>query len=56
MVNYLSLIRASNWDILMVFVNVLGSIDGITIGIDVETYLGSLDGSFDIYNDGNLVG
>ena len=36
--------------------NKLGSVDGITLGLDVGTELSSLDGSFDVYNDGKLEG
>ena len=35
---------------------ILENVDGITICIDVGTYLVSLDGSFDGSNDGNLEG
>ena len=35
--------------------NILGLVDVITLGIKVETKLGSLYGSFDGYNDGKLV-
>ena len=35
---------------------ILGNVDGITLRLDIGTYLGSVDGSFDGYNDGNLEG
>ena len=31
-----------------------GNVDSIVLGIDVGTDLGSLDGSFDVYNDVKL--
>ena len=34
--------------------NILEDVDGITLGLDVGTRLGSLDWLFDCYNDGNL--
>ena len=37
-------------------VTILGNVYGITLGIDVETDLGSLDGSFDRSNDSNIEG
>ena len=33
---------------------ILGNLDGITLGLDIGTYLGFLDGSFGGSNDGNL--
>ena len=33
---------------------ILGNVDGIKLGLDVVTELGSLDGSFDGSNDGKL--
>ena len=33
---------------------VIGNVDVITLGINVETELGSLDGSFDDYKDGKF--
>ena len=36
------------------FETLLVNVDGITLGIDVGTYLGSLDRSFDGYNYGKL--
>ena len=39
-----------------VFVTVLGNVDVITLGFDVGTELGSLDGSFDGPNYGKLEG
>ena len=38
------------------FVTVFGNVDRITLGIDIETELGSLDGSLDGSNDGNFDG
>ena len=35
---------------------ILGNVYGITLGIDIRTKLGFLDGSFDVSNDGNLEG
>ena len=35
---------------------ILGNVDGITLGLDVETYMGSLDGYFDHSNHGKLEG
>ena len=35
---------------------ILVYVDGITLEIDVGTELGSLDGSFDGYNDDNIEG
>ena len=37
-----------------VIVNILVNLDGITLGVDVGIYLGSLDGSYGGYNDGKL--
>ena len=37
-----------------VLVTVLRNVDGITIGIDVKTELGHLDGPFDGSNDDKL--
>ena len=34
----------------------LGNVDGITLGLDVGSNMGSLDGSFDDYNFGKLDG
>ena len=34
--------------------NILGNVDEITFGVNVGTYLVSLDGYFDFFNDGNL--
>ena len=34
----------------------IGNVDGITLGLIVETALGCLGGSFDGYNDGNHEG
>ena len=33
---------------------ILVNVDGITLGIDVGTELGSLYGYFDVFNDGKL--
>ena len=30
---------------------IIGNLDEITLGLDVETEMGYLDGSFDSYND-----
>ena len=38
------------------FGTILGNLDRITFVINVGTGLGSLDGSFDGYNDGNIEG
>ena len=35
-------------------VTIIGNLDRITLGIDVGTELGYLDGSFDSSNDGKL--
>ena len=35
---------------------IIGNIYGITLGMDVGTELISLDGSFDVFNDGKLEG
>ena len=35
---------------------ILGNVDRITPGIDIETYMVSLDGYFDSYNDGKFEG
>ena len=37
-------------------VNILGNLDRISLGVYIGTELGSLDESFDGYNDGNLKG
>ena len=37
-------------------VTILGNLDRITPGLSIGTELGSLDGSFDCYNYGNLEG
>ena len=39
-----------------VLIHILGDVDRITLLLDVGTYMGSLDGSFDGYNDVNLDG
>ena len=39
-----------------VFGNILGNVDIITLGLDIGTELGFLNGSFDGYNEGNLEG
>ena len=35
---------------------ILGNVDRISHGLDIKTDLGSLDGSFDVSNDGNIEG
>ena len=39
-----------------VFGTILGNIDRITLGFDIETEMGFLDGSFDVSNDCKLEG
>ena len=56
MVKCLDMMKASNWDILVVksFCTILGNVDKITLWLDIGTELGFLDGSFDGSNEGKL--
>ena len=40
----------------IVLSTILGDVDGITLELDVGTWLGSSDGSFDGYNNGMFEG